>query len=520
MRNLLLAVAIGLCASAVVSTAFSASSLANTPAASAPMGEDDARHLLNRTGFGAPPSSVNAFARLSRQQAVDRLLASARVVPVLTPPVQEFVPPSRIKSASEEEKKALLRAEFEKGVELRGWWLQEMLQTPSPLTERMTLFWHNHFVSSQQKVKFSQLMLDQNLLLRRHALGNFGQLLHAVAKDPAMILYLDSATNRKAQPNENFAREVMELFTLGEGHYGEQDIKEAARAFTGWSIDRESGEYRWRPMIHDNETKTVLGRSGNFDGDEVLDVLLQQPATANFVAAKLWLEFVSPTPDPVELKRVADTFRHSAYDIRQTLRALLLSKAFWASENRGTLVKSPVDLVVGSVRTLEVRVPDALPLAFTVRNLGQDLFAPPNVRGWPGGDSWINATTLLARKQFIERLLRSDEFVAPVVQADDREADYAGTGMRNRKVSQMRVGELREEFGKVAGRLEGDTRMRMVKALSDIRFDSHAWLSRYPDAVSVERALLAVPAVSPPPAGACGIALVRAVALDPAYQLK
>jgi uncharacterized protein (DUF1800 family) len=516
MRNLFLAAAIGLCASAVVSTAFSTASLANAAVASAPMGEDDARHLLNRTGFGAPPSSVAAFAKLSRQQAVERLLTSARTAPVLTPPVQTFVPPSRIKAASEEEKKALLRAEFEKGADLRGWWLQEMLQTPSPLTERMTLFWHNHFVSSQQKVKFSHLMLEQNLLLRRHALGNFGQLLHAVAKDPAMILYLDSATNRKGQPNENFAREVMELFTLGEGRYSEQDIKEAARAFTGWSIDRESGEYLWRPMIHDNETKTVLGRSGNFDGDDVLDILLQQPATAEFVVAKLWREFISPTPEPAELKRVADTFRGSAYDIRQTLRALLLSKAFWAGENRGVLVKSPVDLVVGSVRTLEVRVPDALPLAFTVRNLGQDLFAPPNVRGWPGGDSWINATTLLARKQFIERLLRNDEFIAPASRADGREADTAEIGMR----SKMRPGELREEFGKVAGRLEGDTRMRLVKALSEIRFDSRTWLSRYHDVASVERALLAVAAVLPPPAGTSGVALVRSIALDPVYQLK
>lgn len=480
------------------------------------MGEDDARHLLNRSGFGAPPSSVASFSRLSRDQAVDRLLGAARTSPVLSPPMHEYVRPGRLKDASEEEKKVLLRAEFEKGVELRGWWLQEMLQTPSPLSERMTLFWHNHFVSSQQKVKSGRLMLEQNLLLRRHALGNFGELLHAVAKDPAMVIYLDSATNRKGQPNENFAREVMELFTLGEGRYSEQDIKEAARAFTGWSFNPEQGTYQWRPFIHDDGEKTVLGRSGNFDGDAVLDILLQQPATAEFIATKLWREFVSPQPDVAEIRRIADAFRSSGYDIRRALKVLFQSKGFWARENRGVLVKSPVDLVVGSLRTLEISAPDALPLAFTVRNLGQDLFAPPNVKGWPGGDAWINATTLLARKQFIERLLRNEQFVTPMARADGVAVSYEQGSISNRQ----RTKELREEFGKGAGRLEGDTRMRMVQAISDIRFDSATWLRHFESDAAVERALLPIPAVTPPSPGTAGIALVRGLALDPAYQLK
>lgn len=485
-----------------------------------PLGDADARHLLNRSGFGAPPTAVASFARLSREQAVDRLLASARTTPVLAPPAQPFVSPASFKNASEKEKQQARREEFEKGVELRGWWLDEMLVTPSPLTERMTLFWHSHFVSSQQKVKSVRLLCDQNLLLRQHALGNFGELLHAVAKDPAMIVYLDSATNRKGQPNENFAREVMELFTLGEGRYSEQDIKEAARAFTGWSIDRDSGRYRWRPALHDDGEKTILGERGNFDGDDVLDILLRQPATAEFIVGKLWREFVSPTPataaDTAEIRRIAGIFRNSGYALRPTLRALLLSRAFWAKENRGVLVKSPVDLVVGSMRTLEIPVPDALPLAFAVRNLGQDLFAPPNVKGWPGGDAWINATSLLARKQFIERLLRNDDFVMRPVRADGVEGSYAEAGMRER----MRTGQLREEFGKGAGRLDDEARLRMVRAVSEIRFDSRRWLSRYPDVAAVERALLPIPAVAPPSADVAGIALVRGIALDPAYQLK
>lgn len=485
-------------------------------AAGASMGEADARHLLNRTGFGATPAEVAAYARLSREEGVRQRLAGFSGRPQVTPPEVAFEPLHRARQLGEEEKKAALRAEFQKGAEIRAWWLQEMLQTPSPLSERMTLFWHNHFVSSQQKVKPARLMLDQNLLLRRHALGNFGVLLHAVARDPAMLVYLDGATSRRGQPNENFAREVMELFTLGEGHYAEQDIKEAARAFTGWSVDRETGTYLWRPQAHDDGEKSVLGRQGRFDGDAVLDILLAQPACAEFIAGKLWREFVSPQPEPKELAHVAVRLRETGYDIRAALAALLSTRAFWAPENRGVLVKSPVDLVVGSARTLDIRVPDALPLAFTVRNLGQDLFAPPNVKGWPGGDAWINASTLLARKAFIERLLRNERLVAPMARADGVEMDYEQGSRQQRQ----RVRDLREEFGKGAGRLEGDGRLRMAQALSDIRFDSAAWLAGFPDHAAVARALSPVVPVVPPAADLQGLALVRTLALDPAYQLK
>src|SRR5258706_158646 len=194
------------------------------------------------------------------------------------------------------------------------------------------------FAGRQQKVKANQLMYRQNLLLRRHALGNFAVLLHAIARDPAMVVYLDSASNRKGEPNENFAREVMELFTLSEGHYTENDIKEAARAFTGWSLARETFGFRFRPMLHDDGDKTVLGRSGRFDGDQVLDILLAQPATAEFITAKLWKEFISPTPDEREVKRLAKLFRDSGYELTPLLSALLASDAFFAPADRGPLV--------------------------------------------------------------------------------------------------------------------------------------------------------------------------------------
>jgi uncharacterized protein (DUF1800 family) len=223
-----------------------------------------------------------------------------------------------------------------------------------------------------------------------------------------MVVYLDSATNRKGSPNENFAREVMELFTLGEGHYTEQDVKEAARAFTGWSIEPDTGEFRWRPFAHDNGSKTVLGVSGNLDGDAVLDILLAQPQTAEFVVRKLWREFVSLTPDESETRRIARRYRDSGYDMRVALREIFGSRAFWAAESRLALVKSPVDWVLGTLNSLEVEPPEAQHLAIALRQLGQDLFAPPNVKGWLGGETWINSSTLLQRKQLAERLLRRE----------------------------------------------------------------------------------------------------------------
>jgi uncharacterized protein (DUF1800 family) len=347
-------------------------------------------------------------------------------------------------------------------------------------------------------------MYRQNVMLRQHALGNFAGLLHAASKDPAMIIYLDSASNRKGQPNENFAREVMELFTMGEGQYGEADIREAARAFTGWSIEPETGEYRWRPFFHDDGAKTVLGKTGNFDGDAVLDILLARPATAEFITRKLWREFVSPEPDEREVKRIAARFRDSGYDIRTALRWILLSPAFWSAEARASLVKSPVDLVVGTLRSFQFETGDVLPFAIVTAGLGQNLFAPPNVKGWPGGEAWINSSTLLARKQFLERLFRAEEMPREAMKDGGRMADFA-------KV-------------KGAGRLGPEGRERFVRAMGDIHFDSAAWLKgvggyaplarRTVLATDPANESLATPQAPP------GKDWLRQLVLDPAYQLK
>lgn len=478
------------------------------------LGTGDARFLLSRSGFAPSEAEVAQYAGLSRRQAVDRILSRTASNARTPAPdwINEAVVPGRVlREKSEEERKAYRDQEMRRGFELRGWWLREMLTTPSPLSERMTLFWHNHFVSSQQKVRSSQLMYRQNLLLRRHALGNFGVLLHEVSRDPAMLIYLDSASNRKGAPNENFAREVMELFTLGEGRYGEQDIKEAARAFTGWSIDRDTVEFKWRPFIHDDGIKTVLGKSGNFDGGQVLDILLAQPACAEFIVGKLWREFVSPEPDAAEVARIARRFRDSGYDIKTALRELFLSPAFWSEKNRATLVKSPVELVVGAFRQFDFSYDDPLPLSFAVAQLGQNLFSPPNVKGWPGGDAWINSSTLLARKSVLERLFRADDRARPNMAAMRQQGN---------------------ELGKVKGQgaLGTEGRRQFANAASMIAFDPERWLQRFgvhaegvPDIgqrLAIRKAVLPLEPSVPARDDLGGAAYVRALVMDPVYQLK
>lgn len=368
------------------------------------MGEAEARHLLNRAGFGASWEEIARLAPLSREQAVDRLLANT--AEPAAPQLQADIQPGKLKNATDQEKKALLRQIRQDVVTMQGWWLKQIITTPSPLQERMTLFWHNHFVSGMQKVKVPALMLQQNQMLRQHATGNFADLLQAVAHDPAMLVYLDNVSNQKDKPNENFARELMELFTLGEGHYSEQDVREAARAFTGWSIDRQTRQFRFYAFRHDNGSKTLLGQRGNLNGDDVIRILLAQPATAETIVRKLWREFISPTPDPAEVSRMAHRFRNQGYALKPLLRDMLTSPHFYDPSNRGSLIKSPVDLVAGTLHTLHINATDPVQLARITTQLGQSLFNPPNVKGWPGQNEWISSTSLLNRKQWLERLAR------------------------------------------------------------------------------------------------------------------
>jgi uncharacterized protein (DUF1800 family) len=460
-----------------------------------------------RTGFGATEAEILEWSTLEREAAVDRLLAGVREQATLAPPAaanEPFFPFHKLRALSAEERMAEQRRNVEGGFALREWWMREMLATPSPFTEKMTLFWHNHFATSQQKVRSTPLMYRQNVLLRRHALGNFGQLLREVSRDPAMLIYLDNAGSRRQAPNENFAREVMELFTLGEGHYTEKDVKEAARAFTGWSLDRDTAEFLYRRFFHDAGEKTVLGRTGRLDGDDVLGILLEHPQTAVFVTRKLWREFISDTPDEAQVALLARGFRQARLEIRPLLRALLLSEAFWSPGHRGVLVKSPVELVVGTLRLFDVRPMTLRPAVVGAALLGQNLLSPPNVKGWPGGEAWINSATLLGRKQLLERLMRGSDAMpgpAPAMAMTEGEAPGIAPGDR-----------------------EARLRQAMERGLATYAVDWNRWSAALPPgearAVRAQRLVLAIAPVHPVEPGTDGLALLRALTADPAYQLK
>jgi len=292
---------------------------------------------------------------------------------------------------------------------LKAWWIYRILFTPDPLTERLTLMWHNHFATSNIKVDDVEMMWNQNRLLRKHARGPFGDLLKAVVKDPAMLVWLDAAANRKEHPNENLARELMELFTLGEGHYTEDDVNNAARCLTGWTISRRA--FRDHARHHDTTKKTVLNKSGEHTGDDLLDILLSRPETSQRIAWRLCDTFLGEsvaTPDDID--QLAAGLREHDLDINWAVGTMLRSQLFFSPKNIGTRVAAPADFVVGSVRALELmdRPPSTLLLAETIDRLGQELFLPPNVFGWKGGRSWINARAMIGRGKFAASLVAGE----------------------------------------------------------------------------------------------------------------
>ena len=373
---------------------------------------DDARHLLHRTGFGATDQQIRVLQPLTRDQAVHQILSKGSGKAQQPPPPwvnDRPLSPKQRKALSAEQRRAYQRKLRQQGRELQIWWWKEIVTTPSPLTEKMTLFWHNHFTSSLRKVKWPPLMYHQNRLLRRHAMGNFGTLLKAVLRDPAMLIYLDNVSNHKRNPNENLARELLELFTLGEGHYTEHDVKAAARALTGRTVNPRTGMFHFAARRHDDGEKAFLGEHGRFDGDDIADLLLQRPETARFIVTKLWREFISLEPDMAEIEHLAERFRRSGYEIKPLLAALLTSEAFWDPQHRAALIKSPVELIAGTLRTLQIHVHEWPPILRISRNLGQALFNPPNVKGWPGGKRWITSATLVQRQALLQRLLRSKD---------------------------------------------------------------------------------------------------------------
>ncbi len=367
----------------------------------------DTRHLVTRTALGQEWGGVKALEGKTRQEAVQILLKPA---PLTTPPLPALTPWAKVSRMSQQSglgKKRARKMMKVEGDRLKRWWMKHLLFTKAPVNERMTLFWQNHFTSSLEKVQQPRLLYLQNQLLRRNAMGNFRSLLHEVARDPAMLVYLDGSKNVKGSPNENFARELLELFTLGRGHYSESDIKAAAIAFTGWGTDRNRGTYVYDASKHDNRRVTFMGRTGSFSGDQLIDIILEKPRVGEHIAEKFWKEFISDShPDPRYIKRWGAVLRNSNYNIKALLSEVLNSDAFWDKKYTGTLTKSPVDLVVGTLRALPFPKLPAGELVHITKLLGQDLFDPPTVKGWSGGKAWIDTQTLLVRTSLLNKLTR------------------------------------------------------------------------------------------------------------------
>ncbi len=288
-----------------------------------------------------------------------------------------------------------------------AWWAHRSLDSANPLVEKMTLFWHGHFATSNAKVQSLQQMAAQNALFRRHALGNFRELLHDVSRDVAMLVWLDGNANRRRQPNENFARELMELFSLGVGNYTERDIKEAARAFSGWHIRKN--EFWLNRMQRDATAKTVFGEAGNFDGDDVVELCLKHDAAPRFLATRMLQFFVMPAPPDDAVQELAACIRVNDYAMRPVLRTLLSSSIFFGADARHAIIKSPAEFVFGTQRTLDsaVNLRESVNL---MGQLGQLLFEPPTVEGWKGGRAWINSATMLGRANFAAELTTGSRY--------------------------------------------------------------------------------------------------------------
>jgi uncharacterized protein (DUF1800 family) len=349
-----------------------------------------AAHLLRRAGFGANSAELDHYAAMSSTMMTQSVLNYGQT-----------------SNATLEGQLPTLDFTSEKGPNagaIQAWWLQRMVQTARPLEEKMTLFWHGLLTSGLDKAGTAQ-MYTQNQLYRKMALGNFDDLLKAVSKDAAMMVYLDTENNRKGKPNENYARELMELFTTGIGHYTEDDVRESARAFTGWTLQGKQQRYTtssvFNPKYFDSSPKTFMGKTGNFTGDDIVEMLVPLRATAERLTAKLFSFFAYPNPEPEIVRHLADTFQQSHYNVGAVVREIFSMDAFYSAKAYRALIKGPVELAAQTLKATGSDAKGYAAAAAATTAMGQTLFYPPNVAGWPSGTSWVNSSTLLTRLNFV-----------------------------------------------------------------------------------------------------------------------
>ncbi len=388
-------------------------------------GFDQARHLLNRAGFGGPRDQIAVLAGMGLNQAVDLLVdyddidTDSLACPEVDPDIIRPLTPQQRQARREGEQKNLdqlmtdqlrrRRKDRQQIASLAQWWVARMITTSRPLEEKLVLLWHGHFATSYRTVRDSYLMFKQNMFFRKHACDSFANLVGGIIRDPAMIRFLDNHNNRKRQPNENLARELMELFTLGEGNYTEQDIKQGAAALTGYTY--RDNEFKFRRWQHDGGFKTILGKKGAFDGDDFVRIILGQKNCATFICHKLYKFFVDDLDQSIDtgaeqvILRMARVLRAGDYHIAPVLKRLFKSRHFYDPQIMDNKIKSPIQLVVGTVRMLRTPPRETLLLVDAAGQMGQELFAPPSVAGWPAGQTWINTSTLFVRQNLTAYLL-------------------------------------------------------------------------------------------------------------------
>lgn len=379
-----------------------------------------AAHLLRRAGFGGSTAQVTRLAGMPIHAAVDSLVNFPSTGALPPPPalfdarqyiMQNFMGGVRALMGDDTEKRELFKQirknERQSIIGLQRWWLDRMLASPAPLQEKMALYFHGHFTTASiQKGVTPQMTLEQNQLFRDNALGNLRELTWKVSTNPAMLIYLDNARSDAQHPNENYARELMELFTLGVDHYTEEDVRQSARAWTGWIVPRRTGKAKFVAGRHDNGMKTFLGQSGNFNGRDIVDIIYRQPACATFWASSLLNFFVYNSAEPQLIDAVANLIRKNDYNLRPVMSTLLRSNVFYSDRAYRALVKSPVEFVVGTYNTLGLNEIDETAQR-ALMQMGQILFYPPNVAGWPGGANWLTSQTVIARENFVASLMNS-----------------------------------------------------------------------------------------------------------------
>ncbi|MBN8674426.1 MAG: DUF1800 domain-containing protein [Chitinophagales bacterium] len=397
------------------------------------------QHLLWRAGFGPAVEQLPDLSKYTPKQFYKALVKASDKKPEYIDVADDYlkgllmgieeVGRQQKKELDPEQRKMAQQKNREGVRNLNMYWMHEMVNTSSQLREKMAFFWHGHFACRNLNVFFQQGLLD---VIRRNALGNFGTMLKEVSKTAAMLNFLNNQQNRKDHPNENFAREVMELFTLGRGNYTENDIKEAARAFTGWSSTIK-GEFVFRKFQHDAGSKTVLGRTGNFEGGDVLDILLEEKQTARYISQKIYKFFVNEKPDAQKIEWLADRFYKSDYDIAKLMEDIFTSDWFYEEKNIGAQIKSPVELLVGIQRMLPMKLENEEALMLLQRVLGQLLFYPPNVAGWPGGKTWIDSSSLMMRMRIPKLINDVDEMNVSPKDDDDNMMGMKDANAQGRK---------------------------------------------------------------------------------------